>query len=57
MQAVLEVSLRAQKSNAFLSSHLGVLVDNPGANLASACGTTMQGSMLGRIGLGLGVPC
>lgn len=57
MQAVLEVSLRPQKSNAFLSLHPGVLADNPGANLASACGTTMQGSMLGRSGLGLGVPC
>ena len=57
MQAVLEMSLGAQKPNAFLPLHLGVLADHPGANLALLCGTMMQRSMLGGFELCLGVPC
>ena len=56
MQAVLEMICGAQKSNAFLSLYLGMLAGNPGPNLVLSCGTTVQRSMLGRFGLGLGVP-
>lgn len=45
MQAVLEMSLGPQNTNAFLSLHLGVPADNPGASVALARGITEQGSV------------
>lgn len=45
MQSVLEMSLGPQNTNAFLSLHLGVPADNPGANVALARGITEQGSV------------
>lgn len=56
MQTVLEMSLGAQKCHAFLSLHVEMLADNPGGNLALPSGTTIQRSMLGGFGLGLGMP-